>query len=312
MLAVLSDLQKQDKSQLAVAFLYQMHCCMSDDRSIPEVLNEEPYIFCPESKMLEVQAGSFMMGCDDNKAEPDNKDVHRVDLGTFLMSKFPVTQLQWDYVMGDEIPSFMLVEYHRGLGPDYPMYYVSWNMAVKFCNKLSKMQGKESVYLSSKDGNGDDTTVADITKHGYRLPTEAEWEYAARGGHKTSDDEKTTIKYSGAKGDDIESVAWYENNSMSSTHNVGGKKPNELGLYDMSGNVWEWCQDWYAEDYYSNSPKDNPQGPASGASRVLRGGSWIDNAGRCRVSSRSYSAPVNRGGSYGFRLLLSSPKKEKI
>ena len=309
--SVISDLQKQDESQLTSAFLCQMRCCMSDDRSFPAVLNVVPYNLCPNPTMLEVKKGSYMMGCDDNNAEKDNLFVHRVNLDTFLMSKFPVTQLQWDYVMGLEIPSFMLVDYHRGLGPDYPMYYVSWNMAVKFCNKLSKMQGKDSVYSYSKDDNGDDITVADITKHGYRLPTEAEWEYAARGGHKTSDDEKSSILYSGAKGDDIKSVAWYEDNSLSSTHKVGGKSPNELGIYDMSGNVWEWCQDWYAEDYYSNSPIDNPPGSVSGSDRVLRGGSWSYDAPSCRVSGRNSDDPVIRYGDGGFRLSLSSQQKKE-
>ena len=119
---------------------------------------------------------------------------------------------------------------------------------------------------------------------------------------------KTTINYSGAKEDNIESVAWYEENSISSTHPVGGKMPNELGIYDMSGNVWEWCQDLYDEDYYSHSPLCNPTGPLSGSNRVVRGGSWCSNAVDCRVFLRYRVNPDIRCSNDGFRLCLSSPK----
>lgn len=159
-----------------------------------------------------------------------------------------------------------------GVGPDYPMYYVSWEEAQAFCQELSRKTGKT-----------------------YTLPTEAQWEYAARGGKKSEG-----TKYSGSWS--IDAVAWYDGNSGSSTHPVGTKRPNALGLYDMSGNVWEWCQDWYGD--YRTYDTQNPTGASSGSSRVLRGGGWFGIAGHCRVSYRYYRNPSDRGNNYGFRLVL--------
>ena len=164
-----------------------------------------------------------------------------------------------------------------GVGDDYPMYYVSWEEAQSFCEKLSAQTGKK-----------------------YRLPTEAEWEYAARGGQQAGG-----TKYAGSN--IIGNVAWYYGNSGGKAHPVGQKKPNALGLYDMSGNVWEWCKDVF--DWYSSSSAVNPQGPSSGSGRVYRGGywgrdaSWIDGARYCRVSYRRSSAPDSRGNDLGFRVV---------
>ena len=127
-----------------------------------------------------------------------------------------------------------------------------------------------------------------------RLPTEAELEYAARGGNKSRG-----YEYSGSN--TVDNVAWNDGNSNSQTHRVGTKEPNELGIYDMSGNVWEWCNDWYGENYYSNSPQNNPQGPTSGSSRVLRGGSWTDSPDGVRCADRSGNSPALRSGNVGFR-----------
>ncbi|MBR3766219.1 MAG: SUMF1/EgtB/PvdO family nonheme iron enzyme, partial [Muribaculaceae bacterium] len=138
-----------------------------------------------------------------------------------------------------------------------------------------------------------------ITGKTFRLPTEAEWEYAARGGNKSKG-----YKYSGSN--TIGDVAWYNSNSSAMTHQVGTKAPNELGLYDMSGNVWECCSDWHDENYYSSSPSNNPTGPTSGSYRVDRGGSWGNNARSCRVSYRDRSTPDYRDCYYGFRLVCSS------
>lgn len=137
----------------------------------------------------------------------------------------------------------------------------------------------------------------ELTGKQFRLPTKAEWEFAARGGNSSQG-----YKYSGSN--NIDDVVWYESNSNSNTHEVGTKAPNELGLYDMSGNVFEWCQDWYDRNYYSSSPSKNPKGPSSGSIRVNRGGSWDDDAWDCRLSIRGYSTPDNRGSNLGLRLAL--------
>ncbi|MCP4277627.1 MAG: formylglycine-generating enzyme family protein, partial [Gammaproteobacteria bacterium] len=160
-------------------------------------------------------------------------------------------------------------------GDNRPVETVSWKDVQTFITKLNQQTGKT-----------------------YRLPTEAEWEYAARGGVSAN---STTYAGSNTIGD----VAWYDDNSGSKTHEVGGKQPNELGIYDMTGNIWEWCNDWYGNSYYSSSPADNPQGSSSDAYRVIRGGSWGYAARRCRVAYRSHFYPTRRADSIGFRLARS-------
>lgn len=157
----------------------------------------------------------------------------------------------------------------------HPMVHVNYNDAVAYCNWL----GEEYV--------GD-----------WRLPTEAEWEYAARGGSLNRSD-----TYRG--GSDWERVGGFADNAGGQTNSVGRKRPNDLGIYDMSGNVWEWCRDWYGENYYSNSPKSNPKGPASGSGRVIRGGCWRYSAAYCRVAYRIYYDPSYRLDINGFRVVLS-------
>ncbi|NUM72516.1 MAG: formylglycine-generating enzyme family protein, partial [Ignavibacteriaceae bacterium] len=142
-------------------------------------------------------------------------------------------------------------------------------------------------------GSGDNITM-NMNANGYRLPTEAEWEYAARGGSQSKG-----YTYSGSS--NAGDIAWYDNNSGSKTHPVGQKQPNELGIYDMSGNVWEWCWDWYGD--YSSESQTNPKGPSSGGGRVYRGGSWYFYAGRLRPAYRNYNYPDYRNNSLGFRLL---------
>ena len=159
-----------------------------------------------------------------------------------------------------------------GVGSNYPMYYISWDDCQEFVKRLNELTGKN-----------------------FRLPTEAEWEYAARGGNKSRG-----YKYSGS--DNIGDVAWYWDNSSKEPHPVGTKSPNKLGLYDMSGNVWEWCSDWYSD--YSSSSQTNPTGPTLGSYRVSRGGSWNYNASYCRVSIRAGSTPDNRRNYLGFRLVM--------
>ena len=229
-------------------------------------------------EMVYVEGGTFMMGATEeqgSEAEAKEKPVHEVTLDNFYIGKYEITQLQWEFVMGTTVKeqrdkantSWSLY----GVGDDYPMYYVSWNEAVEFCEELSRRTGKT-----------------------YRLPTEAEWEYAARGGQHADN-----TKYAGSNS--IDAVAWY--NSIQ-THPVGKKQPNGLGVYDMSGNVWEWCSDWYNKDYYSGSPSVNPQGPTSGSSSVNRGGCWSSSAVSCRVSCRDNDVPDNRGYYLGFRIVL--------
>ena len=209
-----------------------------------------------------------MMGANsgDSEADNDEKPSHSVTLSGYRIGKYEVTQREWLAVMGSN-PS-------RFKGDNLPVEKVSWNDCQAFVQKLNNMTG-----LS------------------FRLPTEAEWEFAARGGNRS-----IGYKYSG--GDNIGSVAWYNGNSGSTTHPVGQKQGNELGLYDMSGNVLELCSDWEDNDYYSYSPSINPKGPSSGSYRACRGGDWSIDAGHCRVSSRSRIAPWDASGFLGFRLAL--------
>ena len=198
-------------------------------------------------------------------AYDDEKPAHEVTLSSYYIGETEVTQELWEAVMGDN-PSYFKKD-------DRPVEMVSWNDCQEFIGKLNRLTGKH-----------------------FRLPTEAEWEYAARGGNRSKE-----YKYSGSN--NLEEVAWYEGNSEDHTRSVGTKQPNELGLYDMSGNVWEWCADWYGG--YSSEVQTNPTGPRSGSGRVNRGGSWRSGACICRSSNRDGSAPDYRGNYLGLRLALS-------
>lgn len=218
--------------------------------------------------MILVEHGSFMMGATPEMSNlyNDENPVHQVTLTCdYYIGKYEVTQKLWQVVMGSN-PSWFT-------GDNLPIESVSWQDCQKFIRKLNSITGRR-----------------------FRLPSEAEWEYAARGGRKSHG-----TKYSG--GSDILDVAWYESNSGNRTHDVGTKQPNELGIYDMTGNVWEWCQDWYGN--YSSSYQTNPTGCASGSYRVCRGGSWGISARCCHSSSRSYEAPDGRFYVLGLRLVLS-------
>jgi len=216
--------------------------------------------------MIFVKGGCFMMGSNDG--ESDEKPVHQVCVDDFYIGKYEVTQKQWKEIMGNNPSRFKC--------DNCPVEQVNWNDVQDFIKKLN-----------TKTGNN------------YRLPTEAEWEYAARGGNQSKG-----YTYSGSN--TIGSVAWYTGNSGSKTHTVGTKKANELEIYDMSGNVWEWCSDLYGGDYYGKSLKNNPAGPTTGSDRVYRGGSWNYNATSCRVAYRSSYYPIIRYYTLGFRLALSS------
>ena len=215
-----------------------------------------------------VQGGTFQMGSNDSDAQYDEQPVHNVTVNTFFMGETEVTQALWKAVMGNNNnPSYWK-------GDNLPVEQVSWSDCQEFIRKLNQLTDKN-----------------------FRLPTEAEWEFAAQGGNNTNHN-----KYAGSN--TIGNVAWYDDNSNNQTHSVRTKSHNELGLYDMSGNVWEWCQDRYG--YYANGSQTNPQGPSNGGSfRVLRGGSWDNNCNNCRVSNRSIHLPDNGNYNSGFRLALS-------
>ena len=217
----------------------------------------------------------------------DEKPVHEVTVSSFYMGKYEVTQEEYQTVMGSN-PC-------NRKGDRMPVESVTWYDAVEYCNRLSKKEGLTPCY----SGSGDNITC-NWNANGYRLPTEAEWEYAARGGINKDD-----YKYSGSN--DIDEVAWYGKNSGKMTHDVGTKKANSLGIYDMSGNVYEWCWDWYDYGYYSKSPRNNPTGATSGNKRVLRGGSWCSNDNFCRVASRGCNYGLSNGYDYsGFRVVRPS------
>jgi formylglycine-generating enzyme required for sulfatase activity len=218
-------------------------------------------------KFIHVKPGTFMMGSNDGYK--DEKPVHEVTFKKgFYMQTTEVTQGQWMAVMGDNPSHF------KDCGENCPVENVSWDDAKDFIKKLNKMEGDK-----------------------YRLPTEAEWEYAARGGEKSKG-----YKYSGSN--DLDEVAWYRENSDDKTQPAAGKKSNELGIYDMSGNVWEWCEDkWH--DNYEDAPSDGSAWvTVEGSNRVNRGGSWNDFAQDCRVAGRNFVIPEGRSGRVGFRLVL--------
>ncbi|OQX74564.1 MAG: hypothetical protein B6D61_11505 [Bacteroidetes bacterium 4484_249] len=227
-------------------------------------------------EMVFVKGGTFTMGCTSEQSDcgDDEKPTHEVSVSDFYMGKYEVTQKQWLEIIGNNPSHFKNCD-------DCPVEQVSWNDVQEFIKKLNANTGLH-----------------------YRLPTEAELEYAASGGSLSpaGGGAGGGFKYAGSN--NIYEVAWYEDNSSKKTHPVGQKQPNELGIYDMSGNVWEWCSDWYGENYYENSPRNNPQGPSSGSYRVWRGGGWYSNSWSCRVASRIRIAPGDRGSCLGFRLVL--------
>jgi formylglycine-generating enzyme required for sulfatase activity len=213
-------------------------------------------------EFISIPPGEFVMGCSQGDGECDDAErpAHRARITKgFEIGKYEVTQAQWEAVMGSNPSEFK--------GADRPVENVSWEDAQQFLSRLNAR------------GDG----------YRYRLPTEAEWEYAARAG--------TTGKYYG----ELDEIAWYDGNSGGRTHPVGQKKPNAWGVYDMSGNVWEWCSDWYDENYYGNSPGADPRGPASGQARSLRGGSWSFSLRSLRVSSRYRAQPFYQINDFGFR-----------
>lgn len=262
---------------ILLAFISLSSC--GDDKDEPN--NETPVNTTPEEShatefftvngvafwMFNVPGGSFAMGAanDDYDADASEKPAHLVTVSTFAIGRTEVTQQLWVAIMGKN-PSFTK-------GDKLPVTNISYNDCLEFIAKLNSLTGRH-----------------------FRLPTEAEWEYAARGGNKSMG-----YKYSGSNA--IGSVAWYEGNSYNSTHEVGTKTANELGLHDMTGNVWEWCSDW--KGLYSSTAQENPKGPTTGELRVYRGGSMVSSNKACRISIRLGGYPSScKLADLGFRLAL--------
>ncbi len=230
----------------------------------------------PKGKKIEgmvfVKGGCFQMGDLFGDGYTGERPAHEVCVNDFYIGEREVTQKEWEAVMGAN-PSV------SNTGDNYPVDSVEWEDAQKFIEKLNKKRGRK-----------------------YRLPTEAEWEYAARSGGKKE-------KFAGTNSEsELGEYAWYDDNSEGVTHPVKEKKPNVIGLYDMSGNVWEWVYDFYDGDYYATSPKDNPTGPATRTSyHILRGGSWYSEARNVRTTDRFWSDVDVAGADslFGFRLVLS-------
>ncbi len=215
--------------------------------------------------MVQVVGGSFLMGNDgkDNE-EVNEKPAHKVTLSTYWIGKTEVTQQLWQAVMGNN-PSYFK-------GTDLPVENVSWNDCQQFIKRLNNLTGRS-----------------------FRLPTEAEWEYAAYGGSRTNG-------YTFSGGNNAPDVAWYWGNANDKTHPVGKKRANELGIHDMTGNVWEWCQDWYG--YYSAASQQNPRGAKTGRYRVNRGGAWCFEQKAARNAARFANKPDGRYKSVGLRLAM--------
>ena len=251
-----------DVNSNSVSFVFTMNRI---EKHLPDVIQKLL------DNMIPIDGGSFIMGLIPNqgkKKKKGEKPPHKVIVSSFKLSKYEVTKEEWHAVMEDNSDHISdRIEY-----PQYPIVGVSWNDCQAFIIKLNEITGKQ-----------------------FRLPTEAEWEYAARGGRNSKD-----YRYSG--GNDIGFVAWYERNSSDTSHAVGSLYPNELGLYDMSGNVWEWCHDLYGP--YSPEPQMNPSGAVNGDERVIRGASFSEEEDDCRICLRNKANPEKRTSFLGFRLAM--------
>jgi formylglycine-generating enzyme required for sulfatase activity len=272
----------------------------------------------PNINMVSIVPGTFSMGSPLAEPERNNDELqHQVTLSGFYMSKYPITQLEYWAVMGRTIEeqqesAALNDSSDKGRGDKYPIYYVSWYEALVFCNKLSMILGVDPVYKikgttdPSEWGNpwewyGTDAAWDAVTivdgANGYRLPTEAQWEYACRAG--------TTSAYS--NGDTINSsTGWYNSNTAQRTNVVGRRPANAWGLYDMHGNIWEWCWDWYGS--YSSAAQTDPGGPSSGTDpkRVVRGGAWSTYGKELRSAARLSYSPSVRRDDIGFRVVRTS------
>ena len=239
--------------------------------------------------MIFVEGGTFQMGGNGDSC--DMIAGHSVTVSSFYMSDHEITQSEWKKIMDNNPSQYM--------NDNFPVQNISWEEAARYCNRRSRAEGLVPCYFFDNENDFNEEIKCNWNADGYRLPTEAEWEFAARGGTDSLD-----TMYSGSN--DIESVAWYFDFVDATIHAVMTKLPNELGLYDMSGNVWEWCWDWYGN--YTASDQNNPTGAASGTHRVRRGGSWDEEENCCLVSYREGSCPAFKSDNIGFRVVRSVTK----
>jgi sulfatase modifying factor 1 len=240
------------------------------------------------AKFALVEGGSFNMGTD-HPVEAHEGPVHKVSLRSFYLGKTEVTYDDFDRFTSAVKRDSVVTDFPTRRKTQ-PVFMVTWLDAVTYCNWLSEQEKLSKCYVI----NGESVSYLDTAK-GYRLPTEAEWEYAARGGDKAHD-------YNYAGSNDINAVGWYKANSSDGSKPVKGKAPNELGLFDMTGNLWEWCWDVYDGSYYKISPEDNPKGPDAGPYRVMRGGAWYNETNYARVFTRQDHYPTFKQNSVGFRV----------
>jgi sulfatase modifying factor 1 len=287
------------------------------------------------SGMVLIPAGSFEMGDCFGEGDADEQPRHTVTVSAFYMDQYEVTKSQWDEVYNWAISNgYSFVRGGSGKASSHPVQIVRWYDCAKWCNARSQKEGLSTVYRyvtwsgspprptqnTYKTGERDDIVMASGLPSGYRLPTEAEWEKAARGGatgRRFPWSGDNTIQHGRANYVSSASYSYdtsptrsynpsYTNASMPYTSPVGAFSPNGYGLYDMAGNVWEWCWDWTDPTYYANSPSSDPMGPDGPlSSRVLRGGSWMDNVRNARAASRYSAAPTGDGGNIGFRCARS-------
>jgi formylglycine-generating enzyme required for sulfatase activity len=253
-----------------------------DDAPKPEVITTRSGL-----EMVAIPGGWLEMG--SNEGNDDESPVHKVWISPFLMDRYEVVQ--------EQFRKFQMPDPSHFKNPRNPLEQINWTDAAMYCNERSLAEGLELCY-------DEETWECNFTANGYRLPTEAEWEYACRAG--------TNSKYSfGNSVQKLKDHAWFVENSSTSTQPVGQKQPNPWGLYDMHGNVSEWCNDFYAEDYYQQSPQRDPKGPPKARERVLRGGAWNSSADSCRSAYRASDPSINdtclASDAIGFRCVRSAP-----